>query len=184
MRLRDSEASARVRRLIRGIRLLVFDFDGVFTDNTVLVSEDGSESVRCWRGDGLGLEQLRRLGLDLLILSTETNPVVSARARKLGIPCLQGSADKRAALEGAMRDRGLGPAQVAYVGNDVNDLSCLALVGLPIVVHDAEPAVVAAAKWRTRRAGGHGAVRDVCNLFAKTLREANSGHRVSARHDA
>ena len=71
--------------LIRRVRLVVFDFDGVFTDNAVYVSEDGKEAVRCWRSDGLGLRELKRLGIPAVIVSTETNPVVTARSRKLAI---------------------------------------------------------------------------------------------------
>lgn len=145
------------------IRLVVFDFDGVFTDNTVLVASDGTESVRCWRGDGIGLSALRRAGIDALVLSTEPNPVVSVRCDKLGIDCLQGIDDKAARLRELLDDRGLDASQVAYVGNDVNDLGCLQLVGLPIVVSDAHPAVREAAAHTTTAAGGRGAVREVCD---------------------
>ncbi len=150
---------------IRAVRLVAFDFDGVFTDNTVYVSEDGSEAVRCWRGDGLGLRKLERLGVTPVIISTETNPVVLSRARKLKIRCLQGVEDKRAALESLARELGLVLAQVAFVGNDINDLPCLNSVGLPIVVQDAHPDVLPSARYRTQRAGGKGAVREVCDLF-------------------
>ena len=119
---------------LAAVRLVVFDFDGVFTDNTVYVSEDGTESVRCWRGDGLGLQAVQRLGLQVLILSTEVNPVVTARCRKLRVECVQGCEDKRARLEALVRDRGLTMDQVAYVGNDVNDLGCLEAVRVPVVV--------------------------------------------------
>ena len=85
--------------LIRTIRLVAFDFDGVFTDNMVFVFEDGREAVRCTRSDGIGLSKLKSLGLEVVIISTETNPVVGARSRKLQIECVQSCADKRAALE-------------------------------------------------------------------------------------
>ena len=150
---------------LAAVRLVVFDFDGVFTDNTVYVSEDGTESVRCWRGDGLGLQAIQRLGLQVLILSTEVNPVVTARSRKLKVECVQGCEDKRARLEAIVRERGLTLDQVAYVGNDVNDLGCLEAVGVPVVVGDAHPAVLGAAKLRTQRPGGRGAVREVCDLL-------------------
>lgn len=155
--------------IIRGLRLLAFDFDGVFTDNMVYVFEDGREAVRCSRADGIGLSRLRRLGLHLLIISTETNSVVSARARKLNIPCLQGVDDKRAALESVLQEKGLSLEQVAFVGNDVNDLTCLTSVRLPIVVQDAHPDVLRYALYRTTTHGGHGAVREVCDLFARAL---------------
>ncbi|MEO7476177.1 MAG: HAD hydrolase family protein [Gemmatimonadales bacterium] len=150
---------------LAAVRLVVFDFDGVFTDNTVYVSEDGTETVRCWRGDGLGLQALRRAGIDVLILSTEVNPVVTARSRKLGVECVQGCDDKWARLEAILRERGLTPDQVAFVGNDVNDLGCLQAVRMPVVVGDAHPSVLAAARLRTERPGGRGAVREVCDML-------------------
>ncbi len=152
---------------IRGVRLVVFDFDGVFTDNAVYVSQDGAESVRCWRGDGFGLRKLEAMRVAAIVLSTETNPVVQARCQKLAVPCLSGVKDKRAALEAIRREMGLELEQVAFVGNDVNDLECLACVGLPIVVEDAHPDVVSAARYRTAAPGGRGAVREVCDLFER-----------------
>lgn len=154
---------------VRAIRLAVFDFDGVFTDNTVYVFEDGREAVRCSRADGIGLSRLKELGIHTAIISTETNPVVSARARKLNLRCVQGCADKRATLEDLVREYNVSPEQVAYIGNDINDLSCLTYVGLPVVVADAHPDVLAYALYRTARPGGHGAVREVCDLIVGLL---------------
>ncbi len=152
---------------VRAVRLMAFDFDGVFTDNMVYVSEDGSEMVRCWRGDGIGLQKLKRLGIDVIIISTETNPVVSVRSRKLKVRCVQGCDDKRAALEAVIKDLELSLPQVAFVGNDINDLPCLRCVGLPIVVQDAHPDVVSCARYHTKARGGHGAVREICDLFER-----------------
>lgn len=163
--------------LVRGIRLVVFDFDGVFTDNTVLTFDDGTEAVSCWRSDGLGLRQLDALGVGAFVLSTETNGVVGVRCRKLKLPFLQGCEDKAAALTSLIRDRGLTPREVAYVGNDINDLACLKMVGLPIVVADAHPAVRSAATWRTTAPGGRGAVRDVCDLFVRTYAASHGKRR-------
>ncbi len=155
--------------IIRGIRLVVFDFDGVFTDNTVYVFEDGREAVRCWRGDGLGLARMKDLGIDCMILSTEVNPVVSARARKLGLACVQGQPDKLAALKDILAQKVLAPGQAAYVGNDINDAGCLELVGLPAVVGDADAEILGLARYRTEAPGGRGAVREVCDLFQRIL---------------
>lgn len=167
---RDSGADEpSLDEAIRRVRLVAFDFDGVFTDNTVYVFEDGREAVRCSRYDGLGLQKLPPLGLATIILSTEVNPVVSARARKLKVRCMQGCADKGVALDGIIGELGLTPDQVAFVGNDINDAGCLARVGLPIVVHDAHPDVLPLARFRTKAPGGHGAVREVCDLFARVL---------------
>ena len=155
--------------MIRRIRLVAFDFDGVFTDNMVYVFEDGREAVRCFRSDGIGLQKLKKLGIETVIISTEANPVVSARARKLKIRCIQDCQDKRVALEDIAHDQGIGLGQVAFVGNDVNDLPCLECVALPIVVQDAHQDVVSTARYQTKNPGGHGAVREVCDLFERTL---------------
>ena len=163
-RIRKSRGIAL--KILKSIRLVVFDFDGVFTDNMVYVLQDGSEAVRCWRGDGIGLGRLRKSGIESIVLSSETNPVVSARCRKLGIRCVQGCEDKRRELERVARDMGIGMEQVAYVGNDINDLSCLTCVGLPIVVRNAHPDVVRYARYRTKAKSGEGAVREVCELLA------------------
>jgi YrbI family 3-deoxy-D-manno-octulosonate 8-phosphate phosphatase len=171
--LNDSENTCddvALSRLIRNIKLVAFDFDGVFTDNAVYVMQDGSEAVRCFRGDGLGLRKLERAGIRAIIISTETNPVVGARSRKLGIHCVQSCEDKRLALESICKEMGIGLDRVAYVGNDINDLECLASVGLPIVVHDAHPDVTVHARFRTERPGGQGAVREICDLFDKAMR--------------
>src|SRR2546422_10567580 len=109
---------AQLRDQVRQVRLVIFDFDGVFTDNLVYVFEDGSEAVRCSRSDGIGLRKLERLKIEVLVLSTEANPVVAARCRKLKVRCLQACEDKGAALEGILRERGLTPGEVAFVGND------------------------------------------------------------------
>jgi 3-deoxy-D-manno-octulosonate 8-phosphate phosphatase (KDO 8-P phosphatase) len=151
------------------VRLVAFDFDGVFTDNTVYVTEAGQESVRCWRGDGLGLRALERLGLSTVIVSTETNAVVQHRSRKLAIRCFNGCDDKLSVLGEVATELGLTLDQVAFVGNDVNDLPCLSSVGLPIVVGDAHPSVRSIARYTTKTPGGYGAVREVCDLIAGTI---------------
>jgi sialic acid synthase len=154
-----------VRERILATKAVVFDFDGVFTDGMVYVGEDGRESVRCNRSDGLGLERLGQSGVAVLILSTETNPVVAARAAKLKVPCVHGQKKKVDALKVYATEHGLTLDQIAYVGNDINDADCLKAVGLPVVVHDAWPEVARLAKVRTERAGGQGAVREICDLI-------------------
>jgi YrbI family 3-deoxy-D-manno-octulosonate 8-phosphate phosphatase len=154
-----------LRRLVVSLQAVVFDFDGVFTDNTVFVDQHGVESVRCWRGDGLGLTQLRNLGLKTLILSTEVNPVVLTRATKLKTECLQGTADKAVAIAQWSASAGVLLEHIAFVGNDINDIPALREVGLPIGVADSHPAIVPYIKYKTRTAGGFGAVREVCDLI-------------------
>jgi YrbI family 3-deoxy-D-manno-octulosonate 8-phosphate phosphatase len=150
---------------LRAVKLVVFDFDGVFTDNTVYVSQDGTESVRCWRSDGLGLTKLKAAGIHTAIVSTEANPVVTARSRKLQMRCVQSCDDKVAAVRSLADEHGLSLADVAFVGNDINDLACLQAVGLPIVVQDAHPDVLDAAAYRTTAPGGRGAVREICDAI-------------------
>jgi 3-deoxy-D-manno-octulosonate 8-phosphate phosphatase (KDO 8-P phosphatase) len=158
-----------IKVLIRKIRLVAFDFDGVFTDNMVYVYQDGSEAVRCNRSDGIGLQKLKKLGIETVIISTESNPVVSARAQKLKIRCFQNCEDKRKTLENVAREFGISLDEVAFVGNDINDRPCLTCVGLPIVVQDAHPDVISLARYRAEAHGGYGAVREICDLFEKVL---------------
>ena len=160
--LRDAPADE-----LRRVRFVGFDFDGVFTDDAVYVSQDGVEMVRCWRGDGLGLRKLDALGIRSAILSTEVNPVVGLRARKLRIECFQGLDDKRSRLEAIAVEIGVPLESCAYVGNDINDLLCLSAVGLPIAVRNAHPDVLGCARYQTDERGGQGAVREVCDAVAR-----------------
>lgn len=154
-----------LHRLISHLKIVAFDFDGVFTDNSVYLFEDGREAVRCSRSAGPGLRKLESLGLVPLVISTETNPVVSRRCEKLAIRCIQACADKAAAVESLAAEFNIQLDQIAFVGNDVNDLPALTRVGLPIVVADAHPDVVHTAIFQTTKPGGHGAVREVCDLI-------------------
>jgi YrbI family 3-deoxy-D-manno-octulosonate 8-phosphate phosphatase len=158
-----------LQEAIRKIRLVAFDFDGVFTDNMVYVLQDGSEAVRCNRSDGIGLQKLNRMGIETIIISTESNPVVSARAQKLKIRCIQNCEDKRQTLTNVAEEFGISLDEIAFVGNDINDRSCLTSVGFPIVVQDAHPEVISLAAYRTEAGGGHGAVREICDLFEQVL---------------
>nr|WP_221475543.1 N-acetylneuraminate synthase family protein [Sphaerisporangium rubeum] len=142
---------------------VITDFDGVHTDDHVYVDQEGREAVAVSRSDGLGFDLLKRAGVKVLVLSTERNPVVTARARKLGVPVLQGLSAKHTALRDWLSIEGLDPARVAYVGNDVNDLGCLDLVGWPVATPGAHPRVLAAARVVLTRAGGDGAVRELCD---------------------
>jgi N-acylneuraminate cytidylyltransferase len=151
--------------------LLALDFDGVMTDNAVFVAEDGREWVRCSRGDGMGITLLRRAGLPIIVLSTETNPVVQARCRKLKIECLNGLEAKEAVFEQVLRKRRIPAADTVFVGNDVNDVGCLKLAGCGLVVADAHPEAVKAADAVLTHRGGHGAVREVCDLLLERLHQ-------------
>ncbi|MCP2637092.1 acylneuraminate cytidylyltransferase [Microbacterium sp. HD4P20] len=140
---------------------VVTDFDGVHTDDTVRVDQAGVEAVTVSRADGMGVSLLRAAGIPLLILSTESNPVVAARGRKLGVEVLQNAGDKATALREWASARGIPLSRIAYLGNDVNDLPCLEIVGWPVAVPDAHPLVLAAARVVLDRPGGDGAVRDL-----------------------
>jgi YrbI family 3-deoxy-D-manno-octulosonate 8-phosphate phosphatase len=157
---------------LAGIRFVVFDFDGVFTDNRVWTNERGEESVACWRGDAFGLRRLEEVGVDHLILSTEVNPAVGARARKIRAQCVQGVEDKAPVLREEAARRGVPLEETAYLGNDMNDAGCLELVGLPVVPADAWPEVVALARIVLTRAGGRGCVRELCDAVWRAKRDA------------
>lgn len=161
------------------VDLLVFDFDGVLTDNRVYVFDDGREAVSCNRSDGLGFDMFRLHGVAALILSTETNPVVSRRAEKLKVPVLQGSSDKAASLQSYCAEQGVDPARTLFVGNDVNDLPALRLVGWPVAVADAHAQVLKAARIVLRCRGGDGAAREIAERVLGLDHPAErSGRRV------
>ncbi|MFD9131934.1 cytidylyltransferase domain-containing protein [Streptomyces bottropensis] len=143
------------------IDAVVLDFDGTQTDDRVLIDSEGREFVSVHRGDGLGIAALRRSGLEMLILSSEQNPVVAARARKLKLPVLHGIDRKDLALKQWCEEQGIAPERVLYVGNDVNDLPCFALVGWPVAVGSAHDVVRGAARAVTTVPGGEGAIREI-----------------------
>jgi 3-deoxy-D-manno-octulosonate 8-phosphate phosphatase (KDO 8-P phosphatase) len=153
--------------LLERVRMAIFDFDGVFTDNRVWVNQRGEEALAFSRSDGLGLRRLDEVGVQYLIVSMERNPIVGARAQKLNAECVQGVEDKLSIV----RERA-GPTleDVAYVGNDINDVECLRAVGLPVVPADAWPEVKSLARWVLERQGGLGCVREFCDAVWEAQR--------------
>ncbi|GAA5124071.1 acylneuraminate cytidylyltransferase [Luteolibacter yonseiensis] len=149
----------------RPIKALVTDFDGVHTDGKVAVSEDGTETVRCSRRDGMGIEIARKQGLPVLILSKEKNPVVEMRARKLRVECIHGCDDKLSALSAWLREKELHWDDIAYVGDDINDLDCLQLAGLSICPADGVGRVKSCCDLHLNTAGGEGCVREVIDYI-------------------
>lgn len=147
--------------------LLVYDFDGVMTDNRVRVDQAGGESVACSRADGLGVDLIRSLGLPQIIVSTETNPVVRARAEKLKLFLLQGIRDKRQALVDYCAEQGYALNRVLYVGNDVNDLTAMQVVGFPVCPSDAHPAIRNLASWVVAARGGGGVIREIADQIVR-----------------
>lgn len=159
-------ATSQLPSRIEGI---VFDFDGVFTDDCVLVDEHGTEAVRCSRRDGMGIEMLRSAGLPMIVLSKERNPVVARRCDKLRLQYRQGQESKIGALEAWIGDRGLDAQQVIYVGNDVNDIECMAAVGCAVAPADAHPKALAAASVVLNSAGGQGAIRELADMILEGM---------------
>lgn len=166
----DDEQQLRIARALAAlhetadripVRAIVTDFDGVHTDDTATVDADGVERVRVSREDGMGVSLLRRAGIPMLILSTEVNPVVRARADKLRVPVLHGIDDKESALRAWADENRIPLSEIAYLGNDINDLPALRIVGWPVAVANAHPLVLEAARVVLRRTGGHGAVREL-----------------------
>jgi YrbI family 3-deoxy-D-manno-octulosonate 8-phosphate phosphatase len=152
-----------LRPLLERVRLAVFDFDGVFTDNRVWVNERGEEMLAFSRSDGLGLRRLDDVGVRYLILSLEQNPIVGARAQKLRVDFVHGVADKLSVLRERTDALGVALEETAYVGNDINDEDCLRSVGVPVVPSDAWPEVKPLARWVLSRPGGAGCVREFCD---------------------
>ncbi len=165
------DADRQGRRLSNGrapkwpekISCIVFDFDGVLTDNLVSVDLEGREFVSCSRGDGMGIEKLRKLGLPLLVLSKEKNTVVSARCEKLQIPCLQGIDEKKAALKEWFARNNISAEHFIYVGNDENDIECLEWASFAVVPADAHHSTYDVADIVLSKEGGKGAVRELCD---------------------
>ena len=157
------------RRMPETIRLLVLDFDGVLTDNRVWVDQDGREMVAANRSDSLGINRLRQAGVETVVISMETNPVVAARCRKMNVPCIQGENDKATALNKLLLERNIDASEAVFLGNDVNDLPCFPLVGWAVAVADAMPEVARQADFVLTRPGGHAAVRELCDLIMEQL---------------
>jgi 3-deoxy-D-manno-octulosonate 8-phosphate phosphatase (KDO 8-P phosphatase) len=152
------------KKQLQSIKLIVFDFDGVFTDNRVITAQDGSESVICWRSDGIGLTRLIKLGVRAIILSTETNSIVSVRASKLKIHCIQSVEDKATAILEICNKYDISPNDTMFVGNDINDISAFSSIGFPVGVADSYDEVNPYILFRTKKPGGFGAVREICDL--------------------
>lgn len=166
--LRDRLREQQTAALPSQIKLIVFDFDGVFTDDRVLLSQDGTESVSCSRSDGMGIRLAHDAGIKMLILSTETNPVVSQRAQKLRVDVLQGVEKKVDVLSDYLTAHQIDWANIVYVGNDINDVECLRRAGCGVAVADANPAAVSSSDVVLSRNGGNNAVRELIDLVLTT----------------
>ena len=164
----------RLRRpLPKKIELIVCDFDGVITDNRVWTDQEGRETVVAYRSDSLRIRELRERGIDVLILSSEPNPVVAARAKKMGVEVIHGVGiqEKGRALREVLEQKNLKAENVVYIGNDFNDLPCFEIAGWSVAVADAYPEVIRAADHVLTKAGGQGALRELCDLILRNTLE-------------
>ena len=144
---------------------LFYDFDGVMTDNTVIMDEHGIESVRVNRSDGLAISALKKMGFAQAILSTEKNNVVSMRAEKLGILCMQGLEDKKSVLLDYCIDSSINPELCVFVGNDINDLEVMNSVGYPVCPSDAHSKIISISRIVLNTKGGNGVIRELLDLI-------------------
>ncbi|MDP3764353.1 MAG: HAD hydrolase family protein [bacterium] len=160
-----SDLSKRLRQL----KLIAFDFDGIFTDGKVIVDQHGNESVICSRKDTLRFPELRKHGVDLVVISKEKNPVVTKRCEKMKVDCLQGVDEKLIAFKQLLQARNLSIVEIAFMGDDINDMECLKFAGLAFTVADGHVECMAIADYVTSRKGGDHAVREVCDLILEAM---------------
>ena len=153
------------------LKLIIYDFDGVMTDNKVYVDQDGREMVKVNRADGLGVSEIKKLGIEQIIISTEQNPVVSARAHKLGIPCLHGIENKNMALIDYCKENVIHLKNVAYVGNDINDNDVMGNVGITFCPADAHDSIKAISDHALKTKGGQGVIRELFDLITRKTGE-------------
>jgi len=161
---------SKLRRPLPGkIELIICDFDGVLTDNRVWTDQDGREMVAAFRSDSFRIGELREKGVDVMILSSEVNHAVTARAKKMGVEAVHGIGlqDKGRALRQVLEQKNVKAENVVYVGNDLNDLPCFEIAGWSVAVADAYPEVMRAADYVLSRPGGYGALRELCDLILK-----------------
>jgi len=147
------------------IKLVVYDFDGVMTDNRVFVDQDGKESIAANRSDGLGIGMIKRLGIEQCIVSTERNKVVAARARKIGLEAAHGVRDKASLVIQLAATKQISLSEVLFMGNDTNDRDAMGLCGFKVAPADAHPSILALADYVTEAHGGYGAIRELADVL-------------------
>ena len=152
---------------ISKVELMVIDCDGVLTDNRVFVREDGVESVSFSRADGLAFNALKKLDIKTIIMSSETNNVVSARGHKLGVQVFQGITSKLSSLQRLILENNLTKANVVYVGNDINDLQAMTICGLSFCPKDAHHLIKELANVTLSTNGGDGVIREIVEDYFK-----------------
>jgi N-acylneuraminate cytidylyltransferase len=159
------------RSMPETVKLIICDFDGVVTDNHVITDQDGKESVLASRSDSMHIKTLREKGIEVMILSSEPNPVVLARAKKMGVEAIHnvGMQDKGRVMREVLGQKNVKAENVVYVGNDLNDLPCFEIAGWSVAVADAYPEVIRAADFVLTKNGGHGAIRELCEIVLKNI---------------
>jgi N-acylneuraminate cytidylyltransferase len=157
------------RKMPERVDLIICDFDGVITDNRVWIDQEGTESVAAYRSDSIRVKEMRAAGIEILILSSEPNRVVEARARKMGVEAIHGVDiyEKGRVMREVLERKNIKAENVIYIGNDLNDLSCFEVAGWSVAVADAYPEVIRAADYVLTKSGGHGALRELCDLILK-----------------
>lgn len=155
-----------MKKYFKKIELIVYDFDGVMTDNRVMIDRFGNEYVFVNRSDGLAVSELKRMGIRQIIISTEKNGVVGKRARKIKISCLQGVSNKQKALKKYLAKYKIDKKNVMFIGNDINDLDVMKYVGYPVAPKDADPKIKKIAKIVTDKKGGCGVIREILDIIS------------------
>ena len=145
--------------------MIVYDFDGVMTNNKVYIDQNGNEMVLVSRADGLGISEIKKIGIEQIIISTEKNVVVSARARKLDIPCAQGIDNKKDYLIEYCKKNNIDIVQVAFVGNDINDKDVMTISGITFSPSDAHPSIKSISDYVLKSKGGDGVVREILDYI-------------------
>lgn len=152
---------------LRKIKLIIYDFDGVMTDNRVMVDQNGVESVMVNRGDGYGVTNIKKFGIEQIIVSTEVNPVVKRRAEKLKIDVIHGVEDKKTICQNYINEKGYEKDQVMFIGNDLNDIEAMGVVGLTGAPKDAEEEILSYVDWISTKNGGYGVIRELYRELSK-----------------
>jgi len=147
------------------LKLIFYDFDGVMTDNKVYVDQLGKEMVQVNRADGLGISLIKKLGIEQVIISTETNQVVSKRAEKLKIKCLQGINNKSVCIEQFCSKNNFNLINTGYVGNDINDLEAMKMAGVSFCPSNSHPDIIKISRNILKKKGGDGVIRELYDLI-------------------
>ena len=158
-------------------KLIITDFDGCLTDDRVWLNEHGEEFVAANRKDGLGIKRVKKLGIEVIIASTEVNKVVTARGKKLNLEVLKGLEDKKVTLDSYLEKRNLKWKEVWYIGNEVNDLEALESAGFSVCPNDAVAKIKKISNLVLKTKGGYGIFSEIANILEKMVSNKKSGKK-------